>query len=119
MLPAPCSLLPALCSLSFALSFYSLPATLRDTAWIGHGPPLRTTADPPAQPLASPSQLISHISADLTSAESSEAALNDAVVAWGGKAPDHVYLCAGFSRPKFFVDMDAQHMKEVSAAIWL
>ncbi|RSH85750.1 3-dehydrosphinganine reductase [Saitozyma podzolica] len=64
------------------------------------------------KPLASPSQLISHISADLTSAESSEAALNDAVVAWGGKAPDHVYLCAGFSRPKFFVDMDAQHMKE-------
>jgi len=32
----------------------------------------------------------------------------------GGKAPDYVFLCAGFARPKFFVDATSEELQSVS-----
>lgn len=57
--------------------------------------------------------MIATISADLTSSASSDAALVLAMERNGGNAPDHVFLCAGFSRPKFFVDTSSEELQSV------
>lgn len=54
------------------------------------------------------------ISADLTSASSSKAALHDAVQAFGGVAPDWVVLSAGFSKPQLFLETSEEDLRKVS-----
>lgn len=61
-------------------------------------------------------QVIQAISADLTSAQSSADALERAARAHGGRAADEVYLCAGMSRPQFFIEASADDLQSVSAA---
>ena len=59
-------------------------------------------------------QLVHSISADLTSAESSNSALDTAMEHHGGRAPDYALLCAGFSKPKFFIDATTADLQAVS-----
>lgn len=77
------------------------------TSQVGHAPDVRQT-------FASPDQQIKFISADLTHADTSDAALRQAMAAWGGHAPDHVYLCAGYSKPQFWIDAEPEALQKVS-----
>lgn len=65
------------------------------------------------QRIAGTDQIIQAISADLTSPESSAAALTRAAERHGGRCPEHLYLCAGFSQPQFFIDASAKQLQEV------
>jgi len=56
-------------------------------------------------------QIFHMYSYSLTSAEESEAALKAAMNAHGGRVPDASFLCAGGSRPKFFVEMSSEDLK--------
>lgn len=60
------------------------------------------------------SQIVQAISADLTTATTSQQALVDAVAhsKFSGKAPDHVYLCAGFAKPGFFVTTSEKDLQQ-------
>ena len=60
------------------------------------------------------------VSADLTKRETSDAALEHACESFGGRAPDYVFLCAGFSKPQMFVDATPQDLQSVSTreALW-
>ena len=60
-----------------------------------------------------PGQIIQAIPADLTQCLTSTEALEKASVAHGGRTPDHVYLCAGSSRPKFMLDSTEEEFKGV------
>ncbi|WVQ95286.1 hypothetical protein IAU59_002381 [Kwoniella sp. CBS 9459] len=62
--------------------------------------------------MASPGQKIKFISADLTDAVTSEQALVKASEPFGGAVPDYILMCAGFSRPKFFVEASTQELKD-------
>ncbi|WWD19383.1 hypothetical protein CI109_103843 [Kwoniella shandongensis] len=62
--------------------------------------------------IASPNQIITFISADLVDPTSSADALTEATSLHNGQAPDYVFCCAGFSKPKFFIDSTPQEMKE-------
>lgn len=64
--------------------------------------------------LAKSGQIIQSIPADLTQSSTSTEALEKSSIAHGGKCPDHVYLCAGFSKPKFMVDSSEEEFKGVS-----
>jgi 3-dehydrosphinganine reductase len=64
--------------------------------------------------IAKPGQIIQSIPADLTQSKTSTEALEKSSIAHGGKVPDHVYLCAGFSKPKFMVDSTEEEFKDVS-----
>ncbi|KAK4690067.1 hypothetical protein P7C73_g59, partial [Tremellales sp. Uapishka_1] len=61
--------------------------------------------------LARPGQKISSISADLMDVEKSEDALAQAVRQLGGRTPDYVFLCAGTSRPKLFLDSSPDELQ--------
>ena len=63
--------------------------------------------------ISRPGQIIQAIPADLTQSSTSTEALEKAAVAHGGKTPDHVYLCAGSSRPKFMLDSTEEEFKGV------
>jgi 3-dehydrosphinganine reductase len=54
------------------------------------------------------------VSADLSSHEESERALNDACAAFGGRAPDYTFLSAGFTIPKLFISATPEELKHVS-----
>jgi 3-dehydrosphinganine reductase len=64
--------------------------------------------------IAKPGQIIQSIPADLTQSKTSTEALEKSSIAHGGRCPDHVYLCAGFSKPKFMVDSTEEEFKGVS-----
>jgi len=61
--------------------------------------------------IASPSQRIHFITADLTSAEESERAVREAARAHEGRCPDMFFLCAGSSFPELFIDVTADKLK--------
>lgn len=69
--------------------------------------------------LATEDQKIFAVSADLTAQETSEKALNEACEAFNGRAPDYVFLCAGFSKPQLFVDATSADLKSVSGSALL
>jgi len=52
--------------------------------------------------------------ADLSQSSTSTEALDKSAEIHGGKTPDHVYLCAGFSKPKFMIDSTEDEFKGVS-----
>ena len=66
-----------------------------------------------SQSLARPGQIIQSIPADLTQSSTSMEALEKSSVAHGGRVPDHIYLCAGFSKPKFMIDSTEEEFKGV------
>jgi 3-dehydrosphinganine reductase len=67
--------------------------------------------------ISRPGQIIQAIPADLTQSSTSTEALEKASVAHGGRTPDHVYLCAGSSRPKFMLDSSEEEFKGVHLSI--
>jgi 3-dehydrosphinganine reductase len=67
--------------------------------------------------ISRPGQIIQAIPADLTQSSTSTEALEKASVAHGGRTPDHVYLCAGSSRPKFMLDSSEEEFKGVYLSI--
>jgi len=40
-------------------------------------------------------------------------ALEKSTEVHGGRCPDHIYLCAGFSKPKFMIDSSEEEFKGV------
>ena len=58
-------------------------------------------------------QVVKAVSADLTSRKASEDAMSAAVKAFGGSIPEHVYLCAGFAEPGFFVTATEEDLRAV------
>ncbi|KAK8854483.1 hypothetical protein IAR55_003221 [Kwoniella newhampshirensis] len=62
--------------------------------------------------LASPSQIVTFISADLVDPTSSTDALIQCASLHGGQAPDYIFCCAGFAKPKFFVESTPEEMKD-------
>ena len=64
--------------------------------------------------MARPGQIIQSIPADLTQSSTSTEALDKSAERHGGRTPDHVYLCAGFSKPKFMIDSTEDEFKGVS-----
>lgn len=65
----------------------------------------------------SENQVVKAISADLISKTSSEDAFHAACAAFGGDLPDHVFLCAGFAKPGFFVEASEEDMRAVSGGL--
>ena len=63
--------------------------------------------------------MVHSISADLTSSTSSQHAVDQAMEKNGGSAPDYVFLCAGHSRPKYFVDASTKELQSVCRVISL
>ncbi|WVO14621.1 3-ketodihydrosphingosine reductase TSC10 [Cryptococcus depauperatus] len=63
-------------------------------------------------------QIIQSISADLVSPTASEKAIHNACAAHGGRAPDYVFLCAGFSRPGLFVEMDKEQLRNCHDGVY-
>ncbi|WVQ74144.1 hypothetical protein IAR50_003736 [Cryptococcus sp. DSM 104548] len=61
--------------------------------------------------LAKSTQIIQFISADLSSPTDSDRALTSACIPHNGLAPDYVFLCAGFSQPKYFVENTKEDIK--------
>ncbi len=58
-------------------------------------------------------QVVQAISADLISKKSAEDAFHAACKAFGGDLPEHVFLCAGFAKPGFFVETSEEDMRAV------
>jgi len=68
----------------------------------------------------SPNQIIKSYSYSLLDAAGSKAALEAACAPFGGKAPDGMFLCAGASRPRFFIDDDDQDLRNaMDNAYWI
>nr|XP_018261871.1 3-ketodihydrosphingosine reductase TSC10 [Kwoniella dejecticola CBS 10117]OBR84029.1 3-ketodihydrosphingosine reductase TSC10 [Kwoniella dejecticola CBS 10117] len=61
--------------------------------------------------IAQPDQIIQFISADLTSPLSSLESLVKASEPFNGRVPDYIYLCAGFSKPKYMVDSSLEEFQ--------
>ncbi|BEI84733.1 hypothetical protein CcaverHIS002_0501340 [Cutaneotrichosporon cavernicola] len=61
--------------------------------------------------LAKPDQKILFVTADLSDQVSSARALDEAAASFDGRAPDHVFLCAGMSRPMLFIDTTTEDLK--------
>ena len=59
-------------------------------------------------------QIVQTVSADLTQSSTSSEALDTASKVHGGRVPDHIYLCAGFSKPKFMIDSTEDEFRGVS-----
>lgn len=64
--------------------------------------------------MAGPGQTVIAISADLTSGEESLKALEEAIEKAGGRQVDVAVLCAGVSKPRWFVETTQQQLKQVS-----
>lgn len=64
--------------------------------------------------MSQPDSIIQAISADLSSYETSNTALQTAIShpRFSGRAPDHVFLCAGFAKPGFFVQASERDLKQ-------
>lgn len=54
------------------------------------------------------------MSADLKSHEAAESALTEAAASFGGQAPDYVFLCAGYAKPRMFLDATPDDLQGVS-----
>ncbi|CAE6424465.1 unnamed protein product [Rhizoctonia solani] len=68
----------------------------------------------------SPEQVIKSYSFSLTDAAGSVAALDAASVPFEGRVPDALFLCAGASRPRFFIDDDAEALERgMRDAYWI
>jgi len=68
----------------------------------------------------SPSQIFQSFSFSLASSEQSKKALEAVCQAHGGQAPDAVFLCAGASTPKFFVEMSEDDLTDgMSDGYWV
>ena len=83
-----------------------------DVTIVSQNPLRLSAAAAELRAMAGPNQLINAISADLTSAEESERAFNEAKE-MHGRVPDYAFLCAGMSLPKYFIDCDADHLTKV------
>jgi len=59
----------------------------------------------------SPDQILRSYSYSVDSASGAAAALEAACVAHGGRSPDAMFLCAGKSRPGFWVEQDEESLK--------
>ncbi|WOO76558.1 3-ketodihydrosphingosine reductase TSC10 [Vanrija pseudolonga] len=59
---------------------------------------------------ASDSQKVFYVQADLTSRTESDAALEAASKTFGA-SPDYVFLCAGFSKPQYFVEASPEDLQ--------
>lgn len=68
------------------------------------------------QTLAKPEQKVLFVTADLSDEASSARALHEAAASFGGRAPDHVFMCAGMARPMLFIDTTPVDLKNVSSA---
>ncbi|THH04008.1 hypothetical protein EW146_g10292, partial [Bondarzewia mesenterica] len=67
----------------------------------------------------SPTQTVQSFSYALSTSPSARAALADVVRAHGGRAPDAVFLCAGASTPKFFLEYtDDELAHGMDAGYW-
>ena len=55
-------------------------------------------------------QKFAYYSYSLTSAKESQEALQAVISGHNGEAPDAVFLCAGGSKPKFFVEMSEEEL---------
>lgn len=53
------------------------------------------------------------VTADLSDQDASARALQEAAASFGGRAPDHVFMCAGMARPLLFVDTTPNDLKSV------
>ncbi|WVQ79783.1 hypothetical protein IAT38_001883 [Cryptococcus sp. DSM 104549] len=70
--------------------------------------------------IASPSQIIQAVQADLSNPVAAAQALKVACAAHGGVSPEYVYCCAGFSKPKFFVECSTEELKEgIDGVYWV
>lgn len=59
-----------------------------------------------------PDQVFQALSHALGSAGQAQAALEDACAKHGGESPDAVFLCAGAWKPKFWLEMSEQELKD-------
>ncbi|KAK0451204.1 oxidoreductase [Desarmillaria tabescens] len=67
-----------------------------------------------------PSQILRWYSYDLTQCKSAEAALEAASKGHDGRCPDALFLCAGTSIPRFFVEEDEASMKRgMDTVYWI
>jgi len=55
-------------------------------------------------------QKFAYYSYSLTSAKESQEALQAVIAGHNGETPDAVFLCAGGSKPKFFVEMSEEEL---------
>jgi hypothetical protein len=53
------------------------------------------------------------VSADLSNANDSRAALEKAAEKHNGRVPDEIYMCAGACLPEFFADLEPEALKKV------
>ncbi|KIY74151.1 oxidoreductase [Cylindrobasidium torrendii FP15055 ss-10] len=60
----------------------------------------------------SPDQILASYSFPLNEAAASAAALDAAAARHGGRTPDALFLCAGSSRPGFFIEQDEKSLRE-------
>ncbi|KAF8709480.1 Oxidoreductase, partial [Rhizoctonia solani] len=68
----------------------------------------------------SPAQIIKSYSFSLTDSAGSVAALDAASAPFEGRAPDALFLCAGASRPRFFIDDDTGALERgMRDAYWI
>ena len=68
----------------------------------------------------SPEQKLKAYSYSLVDSAASAAALQEASDDHGGKCPDAVFLCAGASRPGFFIEQDEDSLKRgMDDAYWV
>ncbi|KDQ12773.1 hypothetical protein BOTBODRAFT_56572 [Botryobasidium botryosum FD-172 SS1] len=67
-----------------------------------------------------PNQIIKSYSFALNSYDASAAAIDAACVPYGGRSPDALFLCAGSSKPRFFVEMDeAELLDGMTTGYWV
>ena len=86
-------------------------------AIVSQNPSRLASAEKELQALAQPGQTVIAISADLTSGEESVRALEEAMGKAGGKQVDVAILCAGISKPRWFVETTQEQLKQVSRAV--
>ena len=76
--------------------------------------PSAITGGPLTKPLQtarqSDDQKFAHYSYSLTSAKESQDALKAVIAGHNEEVPDAVFLCAGGSKPKFFVEMSEEEL---------
>ncbi|KAF8238737.1 NAD(P)-binding protein [Tricholoma matsutake] len=81
---------------------------------------LRLALDEMEKVRQNPNQILKMYSFSLTEASASEAAFEAVCKGHGNKCPDAVFLCAGGSRPSFFLEQDEALLKKgMDDAYWI
>ncbi|KAK1921060.1 hypothetical protein DB88DRAFT_502070 [Papiliotrema laurentii] len=90
-----------------------------DIAIVSQNPGRLATAEKSLAELAGPGQKVIAVAADLTKADESERALAE-VIQKGGREVDMAFLCAGLSKPKWFLDTTTEELKrELDLSYWI